>query len=42
MAIYFKAADAYRASEFNQYMDNIRIMHLEAAKCLKDNAGLHN
>ncbi|KAJ4701489.1 MuDR family transposase [Melia azedarach] len=41
MAAYFKAADAYRQSEFNKYMDSLRAMNPEAAKYLEDDIGLY-
>ncbi|KAJ4716950.1 MuDR family transposase [Melia azedarach] len=41
LAAYFKAADAYRESEFAKYMDSLKIMHPEAAKYLEDGVGLH-
>lgn len=41
IATYFKATDAYRESEFNKYMDGLRVMNPKVDKYLEEEVGLY-
>ena len=41
MAAYFLAAKVYRITEYNDYMQNLRVMHLAGANYLENEVGLH-